>query len=32
VGDTCELARANQEPGTATVVVNSDADLDKFGQ
>ncbi|EJF99937.1 BON domain-containing protein [Flavobacterium sp. F52] len=27
--NTCELARANQEPAAATVVINSDADLDK---
>ena len=29
VVNTCELARANQEPAAATVVINSDADLDK---
>lgn len=29
VVNTCELARANQEPAATTVVINSDADLDK---
>lgn len=29
VVNTCELARANQEPAAATVIINSDADLDK---
>lgn len=29
VVNTCELARANQEPAAATVVINSDADLEK---
>jgi len=29
VVNTCELARANQEPAAATVVINSDAELDK---
>jgi hypothetical protein len=29
VVNTCEIARANLEPAAATVVINSDADLDK---
>ncbi|RYJ38122.1 Transport-associated protein [Flavobacterium anhuiense] len=29
VVNTCELARANQEPAAATVIINSDADLEK---
>jgi len=29
VVNTCEIARANQEPAAATVVINSDAELDK---
>lgn len=29
VVNTCEIAKANQEPAAATVVINSDADLDK---
>ncbi|KAF2342638.1 BON domain-containing protein [Flavobacterium tistrianum] len=29
VVNTCELARANQEPAAATVVINSDTDFDK---
>jgi hyperosmotically inducible protein len=29
VVNTCELARANQEPAAATVIINSDTDLDK---
>ena len=29
VVNTCEIARVNQEPAAATVVVNSDDDLDK---
>jgi len=29
VVNTCEIARANLEPAAATVVINSDSDLDK---
>lgn len=29
VVNTCEIKQANQEPAAATVVINSDADLDK---
>jgi len=29
VVNTCELARANQEPAAATVIINSDTELDK---
>jgi hyperosmotically inducible protein len=29
VVNTCEIKKANQEPAAATVVINSDADLDK---
>ncbi|MEN2490261.1 BON domain-containing protein [Flavobacterium sp. B11] len=29
VVNTCEIEKANQEPAAATVVINSDADLDK---
>ncbi|MCV2484705.1 BON domain-containing protein [Flavobacterium sp. SH_e] len=29
VVNTCEIKRANQEPAAATVVINSDTDLDK---
>lgn len=29
VVNACQLAKANQEPAAATVIINSDADLDK---